>query len=830
MTFILYADKNKLLVRKRGPLTSGSAGVYLVRFEFSTDWEGLSRTAVFQADGEPARMLLDESGECGIPREVLVKPGVRLRTGVYGVQGGEIVLPTIWADLGEILRGVTMPDGGTYPPTPELWEQALNGKGDALEYDGLNLSLLAGNKKLSTVQIAGGEGGVPVPGPEGPPGPQGEPGPPGPEGPPGKDGEPGPQGDPGPAGPQGPQGDKGDPGEQGPAGPKGDQGDAGPAGPQGLQGVKGDPGPAGPQGPPGEQGPPGPAGKDGANGADGSPGPGVPTGGATGQVLAKVDGEDYHTEWIDPPEGGGGGSETYLVKAPVGTIVVWSGLADAIPKGWSICNGENGTPDLRDRFVLGGGGTRAVGETGGEATHQLTVIELPPHSHSLLTYTPGGNKGGTSYTNTGSVNQGQNTGNEGSGSAHNNMPPFYVLVYIMKLEPDATDGVDHDYIDKELLKKMDVFSVDPTLTFSANTRTAGGILGVTNPTKIVTRAEYDAMSDEERALPIVYIVKDNTVAPEQVVGTMSTAYFNGKALTGPMGPQGPDGNPIGSIISYLGSTAPEGYLICDGAEYPIADYSQLAAFFEKEFGSKNHFGGDGTSTFAVPDFRNLFLRGFHGESEEKLSGEIGAKQEGTEHYNLIPTNDGWRATRRFSAVDSQLPVPNADKMIGGLVSASATAMSNTGTKVYDSYTSRPVNAAVQYCIKATNNPMFASGASNDVYSTEETRIGTWVDGKPLYRKVFVGPFAGVNVSTVVGTETPDVDAVTYLSAITLLTNGRWTPFPYPPSSTIWAVCQFAADDHKVYIITNNPVFVGHDVYVVMHYTKTTDQATGGLPE
>ena len=311
---------------------------------------------------------------------------------------------------------------------------------------------------------------------------------------------------------------------------------------------------------------------------------------------------------------------------------------------------------------------------------------------------------------------------------------------------------------------------------------------------------------------------------------MSVAYFKGKALTGPMGPQGPDGNPLGTIISYLGNEPPNGYLVCDGKEYQIADYSQLAAFFEKEFGSKNHFGGDGTSTFAVPDFRNLFLRGFHGESEEQLSGEIGAKQEGTEHYNIVPTNDGWRAPRRFSVNESESPVPNADKMIGGLVSASATAMSNTGAKVYDSYTSRPVNAAVQYCIKATNNPMFASGASNDVYSTEETRIGTWVDGKPLYRKVFVGTFAGVSVSTVVGTETPDVDAVIYLSAITLLTNSRWTPFPYPPSSTVWAVCQFDDADHKVYILTNNPVFVGHDVYVVMHYTKTTDQATGGLPE
>lgn len=325
-TFILYAEKNKLAVRKRGPVTSGSVNVYPVQFEFSEDWDGLSRTAVFQADGEPVSMLLDESGTCSIPWEVLAKPGVRLRAGVYGTKGGDAVLPTIWADLGEILQGVTMPDGGTYPPTPELWEQALAGKGDALNYDGLNLSLLSGEKELSTVQIAGGGGGVvPVPGPpgpEGPPGPKGEKGdkgdkgdqgdtgprgPTGPAGPAGADGSPGPagpKGDPGDTpyigengnwwigetdtgvsaagsgegggtqGPPGPKGDKGDPGPEGPAGPKGDKGDPGPegpAGPQGPAGEKGDTGEQGPQGPagpkgdkgdPGEQGPPGPAGSD----------------------------------------------------------------------------------------------------------------------------------------------------------------------------------------------------------------------------------------------------------------------------------------------------------------------------------------------------------------------------------------------------------------------------------------------------------------------------------------------------------------------------------------------------------------------------------------
>lgn len=365
-----------------------------------------------------------------------------------------------------------------------------------------------------------GEKGDPGPvGPRGPQGPQGAQGTPGPSG---KDGAQGPKGDTGPIGPPGPQGpagamgstgSKGDTGPAGPAGPIGPKGDPGPAGPQGLQGVKGDTGPAGPKG---DQGDPG------ETGPKGDAGPGVPTGGTTGQVLAKVDGEDYHTEWIDPPEGGGGSSETYLVKAPVGTIVVWSGLADAIPRGWSICNGENGTPDLRDRFVLGGGGTRAVGETGGEEEHMLTVEELPEHWHTISKSSGGSGSYITATSNISSGNQ--RTSSVGDSLPHNNIPPFYVLVYIMKLEPDVTDGVDHDYIDKELLKKMDVFSVDPTLTFSANTRTAGGVMGVSHPVIPVTRAEYDALSDFDKAQDIVYLVKDSIAPPTDSAKMMNYSF------------------------------------------------------------------------------------------------------------------------------------------------------------------------------------------------------------------------------------------------------------------------------------------------------------------
>lgn len=139
---------------------------------------------------------------------------------------------------------------------------------------------------------------------------------------------------------------------------------------------------------------------------------------------------------------------------------------------------------------------------------------------------------------------------------------------------------------------------------------------------------------------------------------MSVAYFNGKALTGPMGPQGPDGNPIGSIISYLGSTAPEGYLVCDGKEYQIADHSQLAAFFEKEFGSKNHFGGDGTSTFAVPDFRTsnsvnaavqYCIKATKSFEEDPPQGDIsiGVFYNSKTAKVVVPAS-GWRATAPFT--------------------------------------------------------------------------------------------------------------------------------------------------------------------------------------
>jgi hypothetical protein len=110
----------------------------------------------------------------------------------------------------------------------------------------------------------------------------------------------GPQGEQGIQGIQGIQGEKGDTGDTGPQGIQGETGPQGPQGIQGIQGEKGDTGDTGPQGEQGLQGIQGIQGETGpagADGADGTDGVGVPAGGTTGQVLKKVDGTDYNTEW-----------------------------------------------------------------------------------------------------------------------------------------------------------------------------------------------------------------------------------------------------------------------------------------------------------------------------------------------------------------------------------------------------------------------------------------------------------------------------------------------------------------------------------------------------
>ena len=126
-----------------------------------------------------------------------------------------------------------------------------------------------------------------------------------------------------------------------------------------------------------------------------------------------------------------------------GMIMMWSGDINNIPVGWALCDGSNNTPDLRGKFVLGASGNvYATGATGGEEKVTLTTDEMPRHRHSVaIRGNADGFNRGDGFATTDRRQPGHPTNLElnhdteytGLGKAHNNMPPYYVLAYIIKL-------------------------------------------------------------------------------------------------------------------------------------------------------------------------------------------------------------------------------------------------------------------------------------------------------------------------------------------------------------------------------------------------------------
>jgi microcystin-dependent protein len=167
------------------------------------------------------------------------------------------------------------------------------------------------------------------------------------------------------------------------------------------------------------------------------------------------------------------------VVFPPGGIILWAGRTDQVPQGWALCDGRNGTPDLRGRFVVGWHpadrdyGT--VGATGGAAQVALNAAQIPAHAHAGTTsptgshshFTEGSSASGLAWrrrrysgettvdmywgggsdrdpgdeqwrgsvvTNTtGEHSHAFTTSEVGGGQPHENRPPYYVLAYIMKL-------------------------------------------------------------------------------------------------------------------------------------------------------------------------------------------------------------------------------------------------------------------------------------------------------------------------------------------------------------------------------------------------------------
>lgn len=137
---------------------------------------------------------------------------------------------------------------------------------------------------------------------------------------------------------------------------------------------------------------------------------------------------------------------------PTGVISMWSGSIASIPSGWYLCNGSNGTPDLRNKFIVAAGDTYSVAATGGSAdaivvSHSHTAtssVTDPGHNHtynSPLAAGPTSRQSGSDAINQATYNTSTSTtgitvstsvASTGSSGTNANLPPYYALAYIMK--------------------------------------------------------------------------------------------------------------------------------------------------------------------------------------------------------------------------------------------------------------------------------------------------------------------------------------------------------------------------------------------------------------
>jgi len=212
------------------------------------------------------------------------------------------------------------------------------------------------------------------------------------------------------------------------------------------------------------------------------------------------------------------GNTVAIAGVPTGLISMWSGSVAAIPGGWQLCDGTNGTPDLRDRFIVGAGSSYAPGNTGGQNAVTLGIGEMPNHTHGMNYQQKnvedtggapvsdmrfGGDPDG-GFTNY--FDQFGNITFTGGNGAHENRPPYYALAYIMCISGSGSGG---------------------------------------------------------------------------------------------------GGSVTGTVIWSSASTAPIGYVVCNGAAVSRTTYSNLFAVIGTTYGN-----GDGSTTFNLPDLRGEFIRGW----------------------------------------------------------------------------------------------------------------------------------------------------------------------------------------------------------------------------
>lgn len=271
--------------------------------------------------------------------------------------------------------------------------------------------------------------------------------------------------------------------------------------------------------------------------------------------------------------------------------------------------------------------------------------------------------------------------------------------------------------------------------------------------------------------------------------------------------------PCGTRLGYYGTTAPLGFLLCDGTEYLKSDYPQLAELLGATDSTQGTtvFAGSDSDHFKVPDLRGEFIRGAgtNSHTNQGSGANVGVHQDGTE----IPYT---RLFENLNILQLRKPVSNADVINTETTNYYNYETNNTGTDSgQSSFTSRPTNTSENMIIAYKDIYL----SPRHEYSTDEQVVGKWYDGRNIYEKVVECGALPNTASKSIPTGISNLDKVLGVVKGMAYYSTYSIPLPYadmPDSVTVYM------NGSNVVIKTATDRSAYTQSHVVLHYLKTTD--------